>query len=100
MKNNLSLTLMNELFDYNNSGPNTRTGGKFLRPNVNKVYKGANTLRNFGPIVWNTMLPNAVKLCTNLLTFKTAIKSWVPSNCLCRLCIHHIKDLGFAQIYD
>ena len=28
----------------------------------------------------------------------TAIKSWVPSNCPCRLCIHHIKDLGFAQI--
>ena len=30
VKNNLSLTLMNELFEYNNSGPNTRTGGRFL----------------------------------------------------------------------
>ena len=50
VKNNLSPPLMNELFEYNNSGPNTRTGGKFLQPNVNKVYKGVNSLRNFGPI--------------------------------------------------
>ena len=92
---------MNELFEYNNSGPNTRTGGKFLRPNVNKVYKGVQTpLGILDPLSGIRCYPNAVKLCTNLLTFKTAIKSWVPSNCPCRLCIHHSKDQGFAQIYD
>ena len=100
VKNNLSPPLMRELFQYNGYGPNTRMGDKFLQPNVNKVYKGVNSLRNFGPIVWNTMLPNTIKQCTSLLAFKSSIKSWLPHNCPCRLCTYYIKDLGFTQVYE
>lgn len=100
VKNNLSPPLMRELFKYNTYGHNTRMGDKFLRPNVNKVYKGVNSLRNFGPIVWNTMLPNTIKQCTSLLAFKNSIKSWIPNNCPCRLCTYYIKDLGFTQVYE
>ena len=100
VKNNLSLPLMQELFDYRGCGRTTRMGDKFGRPNVNKVYKGENSLRNFGPIVWNTMLTKKLKECSSLAEFKSSIKSWIPNNCLCRLYTCRIKDLGFIQVFS
>ena len=58
VKNKLSPPLISELFLNNDSGHNTRAGVNFLRPNVNTVFKGVNSLRTFGPIVWNSMLPD------------------------------------------
>ena len=29
----------------------------FHRPNVNSVYNGEHSIRSFGPLVWNTMVP-------------------------------------------
>ena len=100
VKNNLSLPFMQELFDYRGCGRTTRMGDKFGRPNVNKVYKGENSLRNFGPIVWNTMLPKKLKECSSLAQFKSSIKSWIPNNCPCRLCTCRIKDLGLIQVFS
>ena len=36
---------MQEIFEYTGIGRSTRIGGKFGRPNVNKVYKGEMSLR-------------------------------------------------------
>ena len=76
----------------------TRNGTKFLRHKVNTVYKGENSLRCFGPVVWNTLLPTNLKFCTSLGEFKNAIKSWVPRNCPCRLCKDYISGLGFTSV--
>ena len=51
-KDHLSPSFMNEMFEQN-KGPSTRMGTTFVRPKVNSVYKGDNSLRIFGPIVWN-----------------------------------------------
>ena len=59
-------------------------GNKFTRPPINMVYKGENSLRNFGPVVWNSMLPEKLKMWPSLSEFKNLIKSWVPDNCPCR----------------
>ena len=64
-------------------GPSTRMSTTFVRPKVNSVYKGDNSLRIFGPIVWNNMLPETLKVSSSLSEFKNAIKSWIPENCTC-----------------
>ena len=74
---------MNELFTYNE-----RTN-KFVRPNVRTVKMGQGSIRSFGPIVWNAMLPDRIKSSPNINIFKDRIKSWVPVGCKCRLCDDH-----------
>ena len=96
--NNISPTIIQEIFEKcTGEGPSTRLGSAFIRPKVNTVYKGENSLRNFGPLVWNNMLPENLKTCSTLIEFKKAIKRWVPENCPCRLCKEYIIGLGFIQ---
>ena len=76
----------------------TRSGNIFSRPRVKTVKNGETSLQNFGPIVWNDMLPDNMKSCTSLDQFKNVIKTWVPENCPCRLCRDYIPGLGFATI--
>ena len=96
-KNELSPPFMKEIFDMI-CGPSTRKANTFSRPKVNTVFKGDNSLRIFGPIVWNNMLPENLKACSSLSEFKSKIKLWIPENCPCRLCKNYIKDLGFVTI--
>ena len=96
--NNLSLPLMNEIVDLSNfSDRTTRSGDIFVRPKIHKVFKGENSIRNFGPIVWNNMVPDNLKKCSNLAEFKKSIKLWTPRNCPCRLCKIYVKDVGFIE---
>ncbi len=83
VKNNLSPPFMGEFFTFN------EVTNKFLRPNVRTVKKGQGSLRSFGPVVWNSMLPDKVKSSPNLSIFKDRVASWIPENCKCRLCIDH-----------
>ena len=64
----------------------TRSNASFHRPNINTVYNGERSLRYFGPIVWDTMIPQSFKTITDLDEFKMKIRTWVPENCVCRLC--------------
>ena len=99
VKNNLSPLLMTELFEQK-VGPPTRKGDWFVRPNVNNVYTGENSVRSFGPVVWNDMLPQNIKNCYSLDEFKNSIKSWVPDNCPCRLCKNYVDGLGFTTTFE
>ena len=74
VKNKLSPSFMTDIFKFVGN-QNTRSGDKFAGPNVNTVKKGECSLRNFGPIVWNTMLPNELKECKDLINFKHKIKN-------------------------
>ena len=78
----------------------TRSGRAFSRPNVNTVKKGDRSLRSFGPIVWNTMLPNELKECDSLDSFKSSIKSWKPDNCPCEICKVYIQGLGYTTLFE
>ena len=96
-KHDLSPSFMKEIFHLN-CGPSTRKGNTFFRPKVNTVYKGDFSLRIFGPIVWNNMLPEKIKASSTLSEFKNKIKSWIPENCPCRLCKNYIRGLGFVSV--
>ena len=94
--NNLSPPFMREICMENQVSV-TRLGSTFIRPKVNKVYKGEDSLRVFGPVVWDKMLPDRFKSCPTLPEFKHAIKTWTPTNCPCRLCKSYISGLGFTS---
>ena len=90
VKNDLVPPFMSKLFTYN------KTNDKFIRPPIHTTHKGIESLRNFGPIVWNMMIPNSIKSCQNVNVFKEHIKTWVPKNCSCKLCIDYVQGIGYG----
>ena len=100
VKHDLSPPFMKEIFTYKSNDKGTRSGDTFVRPKVKSVYKGDQSLRSFGPIVWNEMLPNELKACQSLSEFKHNIKSWTPENCPCKLCKTYIPGLGYVNVVD
>ena len=85
---------MRDLFQLN-MNDNSRT--TFIIPKVKGEYMGKLTLRYFGPVVWETMLPESFKGITDLEKFKKDIKDWIPI-CKCRLCKTYIAGVGFTEI--
>ena len=100
VKHDLSPPFMKEIFCYKGIGRDTRSGDVFLRPHVESVKKGDRSLRSFGLIIWNTMLPDRLKESTSLESFKDSIKSWIPENCLCELCKTYVHGLGYASLFE
>ena len=77
-KNNLSPTMMKEIFpDRNYSGPHLGSQVDFEVPPVNSDNNGQETLRFLGPIIWE-MIPNGIKHSVSLSIFKNKIKTWTP----------------------
>ena len=58
--NGIAPPLMKEIFEVNKNTTN-RSGNTFILPKVGSVYRGENSLRSFGPVVWNTMVPKKSK---------------------------------------
>ena len=56
--------------------------------------------RTFGPVVWNTMLPENLKASVSLDAFKVDIKSWTPVDCPCELCKIYVEGLGYISEKD
>jgi hypothetical protein len=92
-KHDLSPPFMKDIFVSANIRE-TRSGDKLVRPHVRTVNSGERTLRNFGSIVWNTMLPKELKSCETLEIFKKSIKNWIPENCDCVLCRVNVEGVG------
>ena len=96
VKNGLCPEIMQDLFQLN-TDPNSRT--TFVIPKVKGEYMGKLTLRYFGPVVWEIMLPEPYKEIPSLEKFKSDIKDWIP-DCKCRLCKTYIAGVGFAEISE
>ena len=78
----------------------TRSDRTFRRPNVNTVYNGENSVRYFGPIVWDEMLPRRFKSIATLEKFKDDIKKWAPVNCPCSLCREYVGGVGYVTTFE
>ena len=94
VKAGLCPEIMKDLFQLRQAPDGT---SKFIIPTVKKRFMGKLSLRYFGPIVWETMLPDVYKEITLLGKFKEEIKKWVPG-CSCRLCKTFVRGLGFVDI--
>ena len=89
--------IVRNLFEFNK---NVRSDTTFSRPNVNNKITGEDTIRYFGPIVWDEMLPNEYKSIETLEKFKIAIKKWKPENCPCSLCREYIHGVGYVTPFE
>ena len=97
IKNNLCPEIMKYIFKRVENPKSTKT---FLIPNVNSEYMGKLSLRWFGPVVWENMLPESFKSITALEKFQSEIKKWVPNNCECRLCKEYVPKVGFTKTFE
>ena len=75
----------------------TRSGTFFNCSTSRTTTYGIQSLRTFGPKIWNEMLPTEMKILENIDEFKTNLTSW-KVNCDCRLCLDYVGDFGFVQI--
>ena len=77
----LSPSIINEIFG-NIVATSNRSGNIFLRENANSAYNGENSIRIFGPIVWNTMLPMKYKSITSLYDSKHGFQKIAHAGCV------------------
>ena len=75
----------------------TRSQNEFYLGRVNTVHYGHDSLRYFGPKIWES-IPIHIKLSESLKEFKLNVKKWAPSECPCRLCKDYIEGLGYLDI--
>ena len=94
VKKDLCPLFMKEIFTYNEEND------KFARPNIKNVGTGEKSLRNFGPIIWNEMIPDKIKSSLSITIFKDSIKSWIPDNCRCKLCKVYVAGLGYVDLFE
>ena len=95
-KYGMGSSMMKDIFKFNvNSRKST-----FLIPNPNTEFMGKLSLRYFGAVVWERLLPERFKAITLIEKFKEEIKSWIPSNCPCRLCKNYVTSVGFIETFE
>jgi hypothetical protein len=91
--------LIRDLFKLDDKN-RTRSNRAFFRPNVNTEHYGKESIRYFGPIVWDDMLPDKYKSIKKLKKFKEEIKKWTPTNCPCFLCKEFVGGVGYVTTYE
>ena len=89
-KNNLSVTIMNDIFQPRAVSYNLRSQIDFTRPNVNSKHFRISSLKYMTAKVWD-MVPNDMKNVNYIEVFKNNVKKWKPVNFHCKLCFR----LGF-----
>ena len=98
VKNGLSRIIMNEVFNFQESGSyNLRSGIHLASRNTPTAHFGTDTISSLGPKLWK-LIPDKIKHAPILTVFKAEIKSWTTNNFPCRLCKIFVKDLGFVEI--
>ena len=96
VKNDLCPEIMKNIFLLNTD---PKSENVFVIPRVKGEYMGKLSLRYFGPVVWEVMLPQNFKSILDLEKFKEEIKKWVPE-CKCRLCKNYVAQVGFIETSD
>ena len=93
IKNNLSPTLMNDIFPQYDPVYNLRNNRCWINPYVRTVYYGTETISYRGLKIWE-ILPLSLRNINSLEKFKVEIKKWEPKGCICRLCKPYVPNLG------
>ena len=73
-----------------------RSQPDFLIPSINSTSKGFQSIRYFGPVIWNK-IPIELRRIENIDSFKAEIRKWKPISCPCRLCKTYVRGLGFVN---
>ena len=92
--NDISPSILNEVFPLSSNTHNLRYKNPFNVINVYSVHQGTETVKYRGPKTWE-LVPLEMKELKPLSRFVTAIKTWKPIGCTCRLCKTYIAGFGF-----
>jgi hypothetical protein len=88
--------LMMEIFELDHG----RSKKDFRRPNVNTETWGKNSIRYFGPVIWDDLLPDKYKSIQKLEKFQEEIAKWVPKKCPCGLCKEYLAGVGHIVTFE
>ena len=98
IKNNFSVTIMNDIFQPRAVSYNLRSQIDFTRSNVNSKHFRISSLRYMTAKVWD-MVPNNMKNVNYIEVFKNNIKKWKPLNCHCKLCLDQVSYVGYVNTF-
>ena len=82
---NVSESSFYDVFRSTRNSYNLRSQSDLEIPSVSTENFGKNSLKYFGPIIWN-LVPARLRDIENLSEFKKEIRKWKFDDCLCRLC--------------
>ena len=91
--NDLSSTLMFELFSVKEREYNLRNDNALVSNIPHSTKYGLNTISRLAPKIWE-IIPNEIKSCKYLNSVKAKINMWVPTNCTCKLCRPYVHNVG------
>ena len=94
IKNNISSSLMIELFPLNKNTYDLRNKRCWETSNVRTVSYGTETLLFRGQKIWQ-IIPDTIRDSISLSEFKQKVRHWNPIGCTCRLCLNYVNNLGF-----
>ena len=73
VSNKLTIPLMNEIFVKRNNAYNLRKPSEFVRPKVQSVFHGKESISYFGPQIWD-MIPAEMKNLKTISAFEKKVK--------------------------
>ena len=91
---NVSESSFYDVFQSTRNSYNLRSQSDLEIPSVNTENFGKNSLKYFGPIIWNSV-PARLRNIENLSEFIKEIRKWRFDDYLCRLCKNFIGNVGF-----
>ena len=83
--NQMNPAFMWELFERKQSSYNLRNKDLLQIPKFQTITYGANSITYRGSYLWNS-IPDVVKSCDSVLSFKRKIREWSGNTCTCRAC--------------
>ena len=98
IKNNLSVTIMNDIFQPRAVSYNLRSQIDFTRPNLNSEHFGISSLRYIAAKVWD-MVSNEMKNVNDNETLKNDFRKSKAVNCHCKLCLDYVSCVGYVNTF-
>ena len=92
--NDLSSTIMSELFRVKERKSNLRNDNALVSNIPHSTKYGLNTISHLAPKFLEIIL-DEIKSCKSLNSFKAKINMWVPTNWPCNLCRPYVHNVGF-----
>ena len=97
VKQNLSNSVLCNIFQTRSISCNLRSQTDFIRSNASTSQYGLNSMRCFPSKVWQ-MIPLEIKNSVSIKRFKEKIRKWESSSCSCKLCQPYIHNLGYVNL--
>jgi hypothetical protein len=86
--NKVSPPYLHGIFEVKNNGYNLRDVHRLVQPKFNGITHGYLSFAYYGSCLYN-QLPNDIKACESIQSFKEALKFWNGPTCACEKCIIH-----------